>query len=326
MLTVSVKSDTPKLSIDNLEIPKNCVIIGPSGAGKTTFFRCLLGLHKFEGNVKVDGVDVTKRLGPNRRISATFQDQRLLPNLTVKQNIEIAGPVNKSLLELMRIEHLVDRYPHELSGGEAQRVNIIRACCADADIVVFDEPMQGIDPIVVRKTLKQLIREMNKQGKQVLLVTHELYHTFGIFDQALVLRNGSVVAFDDFEHLYNNPVNPWIANFFGQYTVLNVEDLKYFGSSLHDGQPCMVRPEWFRIKKQPFRKDLEPNAEVISVIWSGSGNRINLSLRNGKTVTVDLYTEIQLTPGEQVHVSFKKSSRPDWIRNHHGAGSGGKRR
>lgn len=316
MLKVSVKSDTPKLRIENLTIDKNCVIIGPSGAGKTTFFRCLLGLHKFEGRVEVDGTEVTRFLGPRRRIAATFQDQRLLPNLTVRQNIEVAGKVNPALLELMRIDQLADRFPNELSGGEAQRVNIVRACCADADIVILDEPMQGIDPIVVRKTLKRLVREMNSQGKQVILVTHELYHTYGIFDQALVLRNGEVVAHDRFEQLYNHPVNPWIANFFGQYTLLNQHDLQLLG--LESASSCMVRPEWFRIKKPPFRKDIEPNAEVVSVVWSGSSNRVTVKLRNGKTVTVDLYTDIQLSQGDEVHVSFKKSTHPDWVHDRAG--------
>lgn len=306
----------PKLEDVNLDIDCHTVIIGPSGAGKTTLLRCIAGLQDYTGNIEIDGVDINSKLGPSRSVSMAWQDGRLLPTFTVRKNIELGGDSSclQELAELFKIDHLLEKYPHELSGGESQRVNILRAVCSPARVVLLDEPMQGIDPIVVRKTLKQLLYKLTKLNKIALLVTHELYQVYGLFNQAIVVKHGQVVAHDKFKKLYDTPTSPWMANFFGNYTVLDRNDLKSF--NLHSNEdPCMVRPEWFKIKKPTFKSPTDPNATVTSVQWDGPNNKVSVVLDGTKKpLAVEVYADMDISIGEKIYVNFKKCSRPDWVR------------
>jgi len=318
MLTVKqLKCKTPNLTVDNLEVKEHTVIIGPSGAGKTTLLRCIAGLQKYKGDIYIDSDYPVTKLGPERGVSMAWQDGRLLPNYTVKKNIKLGGDTGliDRMAALFKLTELLDKMPHELSGGEAQKVNILRALCSPARVILLDEPMQGIDPIVVRKTLKQMLFELKKQGKIAIMVTHELYQVYGLFNQAIVVRNGEIVAHDRFRSLYDNPTDPWMANFFGSYTVLDRNDLQSF--DLHsDEDPCMVRPEWFKIKIPPFKSSLEFNATVAGVQWDGPSNKVSLVLdRTKKPLSVEVYADMTLKKGERVYVNFKKCSRPSWVLN-----------
>lgn len=308
--------EKPDLQIKDLEIDDHTVVIGPSGAGKTTFLRCIAGLENYAGEIYIDG-ELKTQVGSERGVSMAWQDGRLLPNFSVRANIELGGEPDMidHMCQLLKVNHLLDKMPHELSGGEAQRINIIRAICSPSKVVLLDEPMQGIDPIIVRKTLKQLLHELKKCGKIALLVTHELYQVYGLFDKAVVIKQGEMVAYDELRSLYDNPLSPWMANFFGAYTVLNKEDLKRF--EYHSNEdPCMVRPEWFKIKVPPFKKSLEFNATVTGVHWDGPSTKVSLVLDGTKKpLAVELYTDYEIKKGDRVYVNFKKSSRPDWVLN-----------
>lgn len=312
----NLKVKVPQLEVDELEINEHTVVIGPSGAGKTTLLRCIAGIHKYEGAVYIDNTQL-KGLGPQRGVSMAWQDGRLLPNYTIRQNIEIGGESDDldRLAKQFRIAELLDKFPHEISGGEAQRVNLLRAICSPAKVVLLDEPMQGVDPIVVRKTLKQLLFELKKKGKVALMVTHELYQVYGLFENAIAVKNGSIVAHGKFQELYDNPPTPWLANFFGPYVVLNQNDLECF--DLHKGEePCMVRPEWFKIKVGPKVKLADRNATVVGVQWDGPSNKVSLTLDGTqKQITVEVYTDTTFEKGENVYVNFKKCSRPSWATN-----------
>lgn len=137
----------------------------PSGFGKTTILRLIMGLES------VNSGEITGLVG--KKISAVFQEDRLLPNKTVKQNIELFADncdIENAMLKL-GIADAVALYPDELSGGMARRVAIARALCRDADIYIFDEPFNGIDQKNIEKTA-EFIREVTA-NKTVLLVTHD---------------------------------------------------------------------------------------------------------------------------------------------------------
>jgi putative spermidine/putrescine transport system ATP-binding protein len=311
----NLSCNLPKLTNVNLEINEHTVIIGSSGAGKTTLLRCIAGLQNYTGNVLIDGQSVDDFIGPKRNVSMAWQDGRLLPNFTVRKNIELGGHsvALNDLAEMFKIDHLLDKYPHELSGGEAQRVNILRAVCSPARVVLLDEPLQGIDPVVVRKTLKQLLFKLKQLNKIAILVTHELYQVYGLFECAIVVKHGEVIAHNKFKELYDNPTSPWMANFFGNYIVLNKKDLKSF--DLHSKEdPCMVRPEWFKIKKTPFKSPTECNATVTGVHWDGPSNKVSVVLDGTKKpLAVEVFADFNLNIGERVYVNFKKCSRPSWV-------------
>jgi len=320
----NLNSNVPKLANINLDVNAHTVIIGPSGAGKTTLLRCLAGLQDYTGDIIINNTNVNKIVGPTRGVSMAWQDGRLLPNFTVRKNIELGGDSSclEEWAELFKIDHLLEKYPHELSGGEAQRVNILRAVCSPARVVLLDEPMQGIDPIVVRKTLKQLLYKLRQLNKIAVLVTHELYQVYGLFEYAIVVKQGEVVAHDKFKKLYDTPTTPWMANFFGNYTVLDRKDLKSF--DLHSNEdPCMVRPEWFKIKKPPFKSPTDFNATVTGVQWDGPSNKVSVVLDGTKKpLAVEVYADMDISIGEKIYVNFKKCSRPSWVLDRND-GSGG---
>jgi ABC-type Fe3+/spermidine/putrescine transport system ATPase subunit len=316
MLSIrNLNSNIPTLKSINLEIAKHTVIIGNSGAGKTSLLRCIAGLNSYDGNILIDNKLVDDIHGPERNVSMVWQDGRLLPNLTVEQNIKLGGDNTHfyELVELFKLNTLLDKYPHEISGGESQRVNILRAVCSPAKVILLDEPMSGVDPVVVRKTLKQLLFKLKQLGKIAIMVTHELYQVYGLFDDVIVIKNSEVLTHDNFKNVYDNPVTPWLANFFGTYTVLDKKDLKSF--DLHSNEdPCMVRPEWFKIKKPPFKIPTETNAQVVGVQWDGPSNKISLVLdRTKKPLAVEVYADMTFNVGEKVYVNFKKCSRPTWV-------------
>ena len=313
----NLNCDIPRLSNINVDINGHTVILGPSGAGKTTLLRCIAGLQDYTGDITVDEANVNNITGPRRGVSIAWQDGRLLPTFNVRKNIELGGDSTHldELAELFKIDHLLDKYPHELSGGESQRVNILRAVCSPARVVLLDEPMQGVDPVVVRKTLKQLLYKLTKLNKIAVLVTHELYQVYGLFEYAIAVKQGEVVAHNKFKQLYDAPPSPWLANFFGNYTVLDRKDLKSF--DLHSNEdPCMVRPEWFKIKKPPFKSPNEFNATVTGVQWDGPSNKVSVVLDGTKKpLAVEVYADMDISIGERIYVNFKKCSRPSWVVN-----------
>jgi len=310
----NLKSNEPFLEIEELAVSEHTVVIGNSGAGKTTLLRCIAGLQRCEGEFKIDN-QVLRGVGPGRNISIIWQEPRLIPTLTAYENIKLGG--DTSMLDyfakLFKITALLDKYPHELSGGEQQRVNILRALCSKSRYVLLDEPMQGIDPIIVRKVLKNTLRELKKQNRIAIMVTHELYQVYGLFEKVIAIKRGRLVVSDDLQTVYNCPVTPWLANFFGPYVVLNRKDLRNFNWHSNE-DPCMVRPEWFKIKTLSHKKLSECNATVIGVQWDGPSTKVSLELDGTrKTLTVEVNTDNDINKGERVYVNFKKCSRPSWI-------------
>lgn len=310
----NLHSRNPDLHIDYLKISENTVIIGPSGAGKSTLLRCIAGVQDYSGDICING-EIKTKVGPDRDVSIAWQDGRLLPNLTVRKNIEFGGDklLVDSVSKSLKIENLLDKMPHEISGGESQRVNIARSMCSRAKVHLLDEPMQGVDPIVSRKVIKNILRQSNHLEKTVVMVSHELYQVYGYFEDVVVIKNGLVEDFGSLKEIYENPSSAWLANFFGPYSILDKDDLKSF--ELHSNEDlCMVRPEWFKIKVPPFKTQKEFNSTVVGVVWNGSSNRISLELDSTKKhITVDTYTDYKINKGDRVYVNFKKSSRPRWI-------------
>ena len=301
----------------------NAVILGPSGSGKSTFLKCLAGLLPYQGQILfATGGDqdpwiqpTRNSVGIDRQVSVAWQDPHLIPSLTVLDNLKVVDcdpTIRNELVRTFGVQALLDRYPHEISGGEAQRINLIRALSAPSRLVLLDEPMQGLDPILVRKLFKKILSFCSRHNKQVLAVTHEVYHVYGLFDYALMFHAGRVHAKGNFEKLYNEPPSPWAANFFGPYFVLSEDDLKCFNHHL-DERTCFVRPEWLKIKDAvPGQRDA--NAEVTSVRWDGPSIKVNVRLlRTGKPLTVEVNTDAVVHSGQKVYVNFKKCSRPSWV-------------
>lgn len=197
------------------------VIVGPSGCGKSTLLRCINALEPIqEGSITLDG-DVIERNSKTlpllrQRIGMVFQSYDLFPHLTVLDNILLAPcKVQKrdkeevkaeamSLLERVGLKEKAKSYPRELSGGQKQRVAIVRALCMHPEILLFDEVTAALDPEMVREVLDVML-DLAKQGRTMLIVTHEMQFARAIADRIIFLDNGKIVEEATPDEFFDDP-------------------------------------------------------------------------------------------------------------------------
>ena len=197
------------------------VIVGPSGCGKSTLLRYINALEPIqEGSITLDG-DVIERNSKTlpllrQRIGMVFQSYDLFPHLTVLDNILLAPcKVQKrdkeevkqeamSLLERVGLKEKAKSYPRELSGGQKQRVAIVRALCMHPEILLFDEVTAALDPEMVREVLDVML-DLAKQGRTMLIVTHEMQFARAIADRIIFLDNGKIVEEATPDEFFDNP-------------------------------------------------------------------------------------------------------------------------
>ncbi len=197
------------------------VIVGPSGCGKSTLLRSINALDPIqEGSITLDG-DVIERNSKTlpllrQRIGMVFQSYDLFPHLTVLDNILLAPcKVQKrdkeevkqeamSLLERVGLKEKAKSYPRELSGGQKQRVAIVRALCMHPEILLFDEVTAALDPEMVREVLDVML-DLAKQGRTMLIVTHEMQFARAIADRIIFLDNGKIVEEATPDEFFDNP-------------------------------------------------------------------------------------------------------------------------
>lgn len=197
------------------------VIVGPSGCGKSTFLRCINGLEDIQdGRVILDGQTINPHLqkGDNyrQRIGMVFQSYELFPHKTILGNIMLA-PIKvqkrdkdevraeaEQLLEKVGLSSKKDNYPRQLSGGQKQRVAIVRALIMHPEILLFDEVTAALDPEMVREVL-DVILELAKQQRTMLIVTHEMAFARAIADRIVFMDGGSIIEVSEPERFFTEP-------------------------------------------------------------------------------------------------------------------------
>lgn len=184
------------------------VVLGKSGAGKTTLIRCINGLESFDsGKIILDDVEIMSINGMKEirgQIGMVFQNFNLFPHLTVLENI-IESPVRvfgrnkdevvKEALDLLEMVDLLDKkdhYPHQLSGGQQQRVAIARSCALKPKVLCFDEPTSALDKENIQK-VEEIIRNCKRMGMTILIITHDTVFAREIADKTLNISEGLLV-------------------------------------------------------------------------------------------------------------------------------------
>lgn len=201
-------------------------VIGPSGSGKTTLLRLVAGFERPDsGSIALDGrvvADATHWVEPEARgVGMVFQDYALFPHLTAFENI--AFGLNRrgralrvhELLELVGLPDFAQRYPHELSGGEQQRVALARSLATNPKVLLLDEPFSNLDADLrpkMRAELKLILKRLNCTA---IFVTHDQEEAFELADQVAVLNGGQLEQIDSPERLYREPATRFVAEFIG---------------------------------------------------------------------------------------------------------------
>ncbi len=208
---------------------KTTVLIGPSGCGKSTLLRLILGLIAPDaGRILFSGesLDKTTIFKMRQRIGYVIQDGGLFPHLTAADNISLMAKYlrwnDKKILRRIEVLRAItqfpanglQRYPVELSGGQKQRVALMRALMLDPDLLLLDEPLGALDPMVRSDLQTDLRTIFRKLGKTTLLVTHNLDEAAYFGDQIVIIRQGQVVQTGSIESIINNPADEFVIQFF----------------------------------------------------------------------------------------------------------------
>ena len=211
-----------------IERSKTTVLIGPSGCGKSTLLRLIIRLIEPDsGHIDFDREPINAENIDNlrRRIGYVIQEGGLFPHLTARANVLLmARHVGKSqdemrtkLLELCQLtrfsEKLLPRYPVELSGGQRQRVSLMRALMLSPELLLLDEPLGALDPLVrasLQKDLKDIFAQL---GQTVLFVTHDLAEAIYFGDEIVLMNEGRVVQKGSVTDLRERPADPFVSEF-----------------------------------------------------------------------------------------------------------------
>jgi polar amino acid transport system ATP-binding protein len=222
----------PVLRGIDLEVPEHSamVLIGASGSGKSTLLRCVNGLEIVDaGSVSIDGtLEVTDFAtdldAVRRRVGIVFQSYNLFPHMKVIDNITL-GPIKvlkkssrdardqaMELLARFGLDAKASEYPDRLSGGQAQRVAIVRALAMDPEIMLFDEITSALDPMLVGEVLDS-VRELRDSGMTIVMATHEMNFAREVADSVCFLHNGIVWEQGDPDALFGAPQREETRNF-----------------------------------------------------------------------------------------------------------------
>jgi ABC-type Fe3+/spermidine/putrescine transport system ATPase subunit len=207
-------------------------MIGPSGTGKSTLLRCLAGLEEFtEGEVWIDGEEMTNKRAHQRPIVMMFQQPLLFPHMTVIENIMYGLTFTKlkkkdrvekakMYLDKIGLEDYEKFYPHELSGGQKQRVALARALATNPKLLLLDEPFSSLDNELreeIRSWVKNLLKE---QEITAIFVTHDKEEAMMMGDQIIVMGEQKIQQYGKPFDVYYHPMNPFVAKFFSDGLII----------------------------------------------------------------------------------------------------------
>ena len=207
---------------------ESTVLIGPSGCGKSTLLRLLVGLVDADGGtIQFEGTPITKAniMQMRQRMGYVIQDGGLFPHLTARENVSLlASHLGwekqrmdqrvEELADLTRLPRLaLDRYPTQMSGGQRQRVGIMRALMLDPSVLLLDEPMGALDPLVrfdLQEDLRKIFRTL---AKTAIMVTHDMGEAAFFGDRVMMFGEGEIVQEGRLEDLIQHPSNEYVSRF-----------------------------------------------------------------------------------------------------------------
>lgn len=310
-------------------------LLGPSGCGKSTTLNMISGFDSPDsGTVYLDGNDISRK-PPNKRDTAiVFQNYALFPHMTVVNNVSYGLKVRKlqrktivnrvdTVLELLDIGWLKDRYPSELSGGQQQRVSLARAIAVQPSLLLLDEPLSNLDT-KLRQEIRLEIRRLQQELEQTaVFVTHDQEEALMISDYVAVLNKGAVEQFGTPTDLWSKPQTVYVADFMGVENILRFKQgarevaaegaMASMGSVVPDSLEGIshvgFRPGGALLRSKP--EEVSPGAMAIHAsvrakVYVGTHFRYSCELRgdDGTTLYVEqATTEDQFDPGESVVIT-----------------------
>lgn len=276
------------------------VLLGPTGAGKTTTLRMVSGLDKPDaGTVSIGGRHMADYTPAQRDVTMVFQQYSLYPHLTVRQNLEfpLKSPILKTpkheidrkvgeVAEVLQISHKLDNKATALSGGEMQRVSIGRALVRQPSVYLMDEPLSSLDA-KLRSDLRIELKSIQaNSGATFLYVTHDQIEAMTMATHVGVLDDGKLIQFGSPRDIYENPVSLYAASRLGLPRI-NVLPADVFGNAPSGAHSVGLRPE--HISQGDGQESMVTRVEHL-----GDQTRLHLKLRDHELITVtDAHTELK---------------------------------
>jgi len=284
-------------------------LLGPSGCGKSTLLRCIAGLTPVDsGQILLDGHDIVPLSPQKRGIGMVFQSYALFPNMTVEQNVAFGLRMQKvkadesqarvrEVLDLVELGSFAGRYPHQLSGGQCQRVALARSLVTRPRLLLLDEPLSALDARI-RKHLREQIRAIQRElGLTTIFVTHDQEEALTMSDRIFLMNQGRIVQSGDAETLYTAPVDLFAAGFIGNYNLLDADS----------ASRLLQRPVASRLAIRPESITLGVNGELDAEVRSHSllGNviRYRVNVRE-----VELVVDVLNRSPADLHADGKRVS------------------
>ncbi len=274
------------------------VLFGPAGAGKTTLLKTIAGIEfPQEGLVKIDGEIVNHVEAKDRNISMVFENYALYPNLSVYDNI--ASPMRsklykkdeaymdeaiKRITKMMKIDHLLDRKPSQLSNGQRQRVALGRCLVREPNVFLMDEPLAHLDA-KLRHFMRGELKEMQTSiNSTTIYVTHDYMEAMSLADRIAVVNEGSIVQIGTAQEMYYTPCNEFVACLFGE------PEINIISTKQHVNDESVV------FKVDDMDVCLKPEGETVEYFKNNKYKAIDVGVR-----------------GNDIEFSFVKKDET-WIR------------
>jgi putative spermidine/putrescine transport system ATP-binding protein len=310
----------------NLDIPHGefFSMLGPSGSGKTTVLRIIAGFETAtDGQVILEGSDVTELAPFDRDVNTVFQDYALFPHMTIQQNVEYGLRARKipkieraklasEAIESVKLTHLSDRLPHQLSGGQRQRIALARALVLRPKVLLLDEPLGALDKQLREEMQVELKRIQREAGITFIFVTHDQEEAMRMSDRIAVFNAGKIEQIGAPREVYESPRSAFVASFLGVSNLISGASAKsLFGSE----EMFNIRPE--RIKLSSEKSQLASGehgviATITDVAYTGANTLYVLESESGLRLIATRLNEelpgqdIRLESGDRVLASFRK--------------------
>ena len=297
----------------DIESGEFLTLLGPSGSGKTTLLMAIAGFNRPDaGSIRFGGTEMILRPPHKRDVGMVFQNYALFPHMTVSENIafplklrkvpvaERVARVNEAL-ETVQLSGLGDRGIDQLSGGQRQRVALARAFVFRPRILLMDEPLSALDK-KLRERMQIELKQLHRQlGVTTVYVTHDQREALTMSDRIAVINDGQLMQVDTPESIYNKPANPFVADFIGESTAIELvrdgNTLLLSGQAVATVEPDQAADKWSLVMR-PERLEVLPadqtsrsdgivlSGSVKELVFQGESNYLLVSLSDGTEVGV----------------------------------------
>lgn len=296
-----IKKFGDQTAVDNLslEIKKGeiCAFVGESGCGKSTTLRMINRLIPFDsGSIKIDNKDINEYdpVELRRSIGYVVQSTGLFPHMNVRENISVVPrllgwkedeilPRVKELISLvgLDVKSYINKYPSELSGGEAQRIGVARALAANPDIILMDEPFGAVDPLNRNNLQNEFLKIQKQLKKTIIFVTHDIEEAIKMGDKIAIMSKGKLECFDSPENILSSE-NEFVRSFLGSETYIKL--LSKFNVK-----------DWMQDKKDDdFKNIIDSNnniKEALAIMIENGVDKINV-VEDGKIIGTVVFSDI----------------------------------